>query len=300
MRITPTIAQLEAFLRVAENGSFSRAAAALGVAQSTLSRTVRALEEALEAPLFHRDTRNVELTETGQRFRPAAARMLSEFEGMLAELADFAGGRRGRLTIACLPSIAAVILPPALARLRRERPDIEVAVRDGLAQAVLDQVADGEADLGLTVRPTPRARLSYQQVLTDAFHLVCRKDDPLAGAGALPWSAIGERDFLAMAPASSVRAMTDAAFLQAGLSPRPLYECAQLATVVALVGAGLGVTALPRLTLPLVAHAGLAARLLTEPLLERSIGVVTRSGRPVPAAAAAFLAVFRTAAIALK
>lgn len=93
MRITPTIAQLEAFLQVAQTGSFSRAAAAAGVAQSTLSRTVRALEEALDLPLFHRDTRNVELTEASQRFRPQAARML-------AELADVSGGRHGSLHIA--------------------------------------------------------------------------------------------------------------------------------------------------------------------------------------------------------
>jgi DNA-binding transcriptional LysR family regulator len=260
MRITPTIARIEAFLQAAETGSFSCAAAAAGVAQSTLSRTVRALEEVLDLPLFHRDTRNVEVTEAGQRFRPQAARMLAEFNGMLAELADVAGGRHGSLTIACLPSIAAVILPGALARFRRDHPDMEVGVRDSLAQSVLDRVAEGEADLGLTVQPRPRAKLSYRQLLTDAFYLVCRSDDPLAGVDALPWSALGERDFLAMAPASSVRAMTNAAFLQAGLVARPL----------------------------------------TDPVLCRSIGVVTRSGRPLSAASAALLAAVTIEALALK
>ena len=294
MRIAPTIGQIETFLRVIETGSFTRAAAASGVAQSTLSRTIAALESAIDLKLFHRDTRKVELTEAGRQFGPQAARLLTEFESALAELADLANGRHGHLTVACLPSIAAVILPGALARFRLERPGIEVSLRDGLSQSVLDVVSDGEADFGLTVRPTPHALLSYRHLLGDAFCLVCRADDALAGDGPLAWSVFGARPFVAMSPASSVRAMTDAAFLQAGLSPRPLFECAQLATVVGLVGAGLGVSALPTLAWPILAHAGLHARPLCEPVLSRSIGVVTRSGRPLSAAAAALLAALTT------
>ena len=282
--------QLEAFLAVIDTGSFTRAASAAGVAQSTLSRSIAALEAALDLRLFHRDTRNVELTEAGRQFRPQAVRLLTEFEAALAELADLANGRQGRLTVACLPSIAAVLLPGALVRFRLERPGIEVSIRDSLSQSVLDLVAEGQADLGLTVRPTPQARLSYRHLLGDAFCLVCRTDDVLAGDGPLAWSVFGARDFVAMSPASSVRAMTDAAFLQAGLSPRPLFECGQLATVVGLVAAGVGISALPRLALPILAHAGLCARPLSEPVLSRSIGVVTRSGRPLSAAAAALIA----------
>jgi DNA-binding transcriptional LysR family regulator len=85
--------------------------------------------------------------------------------------------------------------------------------------------------------------------------------------------------------------MTDAAFLQAGLAIKPLYECAFLGTTGNLVAADLGITALPRLTLPLIGAAGLVWRPLLQPDLERSIGVLTRTGRALSPAAEQFLAV---------
>jgi DNA-binding transcriptional LysR family regulator len=100
-----------------------------------------------------------------------------------------------------------------------------------------------------------------------------------------------------MAASSSVRALTDAAFLQAGLAIPALYECAFLGTTGHLVAAGLGITALPRLTLPLLATAGLVWRPLTRPALRRAIGVVTPAGRsPSPAVAAFFAVLVRQAA----
>jgi DNA-binding transcriptional LysR family regulator len=99
-----------------------------------------------------------------------------------------------------------------------------------------------------------------------------------------------------MAPGSSVRAMTDAAFHQSGLAIKPLFECAFLATTGNLVAARLGITALPRLTMPLVGDAKLIWRKLTRPLLSRRLGVVTRTGRSLSPAADHFLATLHVVA----
>ncbi len=126
----------------------------------------------------------------------------------------------------------------------------------------------------------------------DRFGLVCRPDDALAAErDSLPWSVFKTRPFVAMATASSVRAMTDAAFLQAGFAVTPLYECAFLGTTGHLVAAGLGITALPRLTLPLLGAAGLVWRPLVRPTLDRSLGVLTRVGHAPSPAAEHFLSV---------
>ncbi len=278
--------QLEAFLAVADSCSFSGAARRLGVSQPALSRTIRQLEASLGARLFDRDTRNVVLTPVGAELRPLAERLALEFGGAFGELDRFIAGDRGRVVIAALPSIAAVVLPPVLAALRAERPDIDVVVLDGLSGTVLDAVAGGRAEIGLTVRPTPSAQFDYTPLLSDEVGLVCRGDDGAAEGETATWSCFTRRPFVAMAPHSSVRALTDAAFLQAGLAVAPLYQCAFLGTTGRLVAAGLGLTALPRLTLPLTAAPGLVWRPLTRPAMVRQIGIVTRTGRtPSPAAA---------------
>ncbi len=283
--------QLSAFVRLASTGSFSEAARLQGVSQPALSRAVQQMEAAVGHRLFDRTTRSVVLTPTGRELLPIAERLVAEFDGSFGELARFVDGRRGRIAVAALPSIAAVLLPPAIARFREGRPEVEVAVLDGLAGSVLDAVAEGRADLGLTIRPSPRATLAYRPLLSDEFGLVYRPDDELAGDTPLPWSVFEGRPFVAMAPESSVRQMADAAFLQAGLAIPPLYGCAFLGTTGHLVAAGLGVTALPRLTLPLLGRLGLVWRRLERPVMRRQMGAVTRAGRTLAPAAEAFLAV---------
>jgi DNA-binding transcriptional LysR family regulator len=289
MRINFSLQQTTAFLKVAELGSFSEAAKALGVSQPALSRAIRLMEEAIGTRLFDRDTRNVSLSAAGAALRPVALRVATEFDSAFGELAQFFAGRRGRVTVAALPSAAAVLLPQAIARFQASHPGVEVVIRDDLANVVAASVADGIADLGITVRPTHAEKLSYRPLVSDDFMLVCRSDDPFAAGDGIAWRAFADRPFVAMAPTSSVRAMTDAAFLQIGLAQKPLYECSHLATTVSLVAAGLGVTALPSLTLPLVNAAGLVTRPLSEPVMRRSIGVLTRTGRSLAPAAQQFL-----------
>jgi LysR family transcriptional regulator, carnitine catabolism transcriptional activator len=287
MRINPQ--QLSAFLQLARTGSFSEAARLQGVSQPALSRTVQQLEEAVGQRLFDRTTRSVVLTPTGQELLPIAERLITELDSSFGELARFVEGRRGRVAVAALPSVAAVLLPPAIARYRKGHPEVEMVVLDGLSESVLDAVAQGRADMGLTIRPSPQATLAYRPLLSDEFGLVCRPDDALAGDGPLPWSVFEGRPFVAMAPESSVRQMTDAAFLQAGLAIPPLYGCAFLGTTGHLVAAGLGITALPRLTMPLLGQLGLVWRRLERPAMRRQIGAVTRVGRTLAPAALAFL-----------
>src|SRR5699024_3165348 len=181
MRINLTPHQLAAFLTVARAGSFSAAAQQRGVTQSALSRIVQHLEAELGQPLFDRTTRKVTLTPTGRELVPIAERIVTEFDDGLGELARFIEGRRGRVTIAALPSIAAVLVPPVIARFGTVAPDVEVRIVDGLSGSVLDAVAEGRADIGLTIQPSPRAALTFQPLLADPFGLVCRSDHPLAG-----------------------------------------------------------------------------------------------------------------------
>ena len=290
MRINLTIQQLNAFLRVAETSSFSEAARLLAVSQPALSRTIRMIETSLGARLFDRDTRNVALTPAGAQLRQTAQRLVLEFDGALGEVAQFVAGQRGCVTVAALPSLAAVLLPPVIARFRVERPQVQILIQDGLSGSVVDRVLEGQADLGLTNQPSPSAQLAYTALASDLFGLVCREDHPLAACKTLDWSVFAAYPFIAMAPGSSVRALTDAAFLQIGQPVAPLYECAFLGTTGHLIANGLGITALPQMTLPLVSAPGLVWRPLENPTLRRATGVVRRAGRALSPVAEIFLA----------
>ncbi|KMO38953.1 hypothetical protein VQ02_10905 [Methylobacterium variabile] len=299
MNFTPQ--QLTAFLHLARSGSFGEAARLHGVSQPALSRTIQQMEAALGRRLFDRTTRSVVPTPTGLELRRIAEALVAEFDSAADDLARFVEGRSGRVAVAALPSIAAVLLPPAIARFREGRPDVEIEVRDGLSGSVLEAVSGGGADLGLTIRPPhPQAALVYRSLLSDEFGLVCRPGDAPGGEGPLPWSVFQGRPFIAMAAASSVRQMTDAAFLQAGLAVPPLYGCAFLGTVGHMVATGLGVTALPRLTLSLLGPFDLAWRRLERPVMRRSMGIVTRAGRSPAPAVLEFLAQLERQAKSLR
>ena len=294
--MVPTIPQLTAILHLTDSGSFTEAASLLGVSQPTLSRTVRAAEDALGARLFDRDTRRIGLTPFGVQFLPIARRLVHEWQGATEEVDQVVRGERGRLTVAALPSVAATLLPPTLARFRASYPGVDVHIHDGLSEPVLAMVEDGRADIGITVRPLPHRRLHYKALLSDRFCLVQRSPSRCRARPATQWSTFAGEPFIALSPASSVRMMTDAAFLQAGVAPTHLFECAQLATVGGLVAAGLGITALPQLAFELLAGYGLVVRPLVNPVLDRSIGTVARAGRHSPPAVGAFLAALATEA----
>ena len=300
MRINLSPQQLSAFVQLARKGNFSAAARLQGVSQPALSRMVQQMEEIVGRRLFDRTTRSVVLTPTGRELLPIAERLVAEFDGAFGELERFVEGRRGRVAVAALPSIAAVLLPPAIARYQAGSPEVEIDVLDGLSGSVLEDVAQGRAEIGLTIRPSPRATLAYRPLLSDEFGLVCRPDDELAGEGPLPWSVFKNRPFVAMASESSVRQMTDAAFLQARLAIPPLYGCAFLGTTGHLVAAGLGITALPRLTLPLMGQLGLVWRRLERPVMRRQIGVITQVGRTLAPAAQDFLTVLEQESKAVR
>ncbi|GAA0211047.1 DNA-binding transcriptional LysR family regulator [Brevundimonas nasdae] len=271
---------LQHFLAIAETGSFTEAGARRALSQPALSRAIRQLEDRLGDRLFDRDGRGARLSPAGARLMPIAVRLVREAELGLEDVSAFIRGSRGRLCVAALPSLAATLLPGPLAAFQAEYPDIDIKILDGLAMNVETAVLEGHADLGLTIRPLPNIDLSYQELQEDLFGAVRANDRP--DLDVRSWADITKTPFIAMALRSSVRQATDQAFLQAGVSVRPLYECGHLATVGALVGRGLGVTALPKLTLRLLPEPDFLWTPLDAPTTKRSVGFVTRPDRRSP------------------
>jgi DNA-binding transcriptional LysR family regulator len=189
------------------------------------------------------------------------------------------------LTVAALPSVAYAVLPFAIQAFRLRYPGVEVRMHDVLHERAVDMVLDGVADLALSIRPAERAELRFQELGSDGLRLVCRVDHALARRKQVRWRDLKPFPFIALARTSSVRRLTDAAFTYCDINPEPAFTVEQIPSAAALVEAGLGITALPALTLSMFKGQELTTRPLKEPEIRRSVGVITPERRtPTPPA----------------
>lgn len=284
-----TLRQLTAYAAVARAASFTAAAAELHVSQSSLSRTVAELERVFGAQLLERDTRNVTLTPTGVEALRVAEQVVTAHRAGMKELERFVLGESGTVTVATLPSVAAVLLPHVITSFRRQWPQVAVHIMDGLERSVLDQVASGNADFAISTVGEPSAQLEHRPWVRDRFVAVLPHDHPLAEQDGVTWLDLANEPFLAVGRDSSARRLADAAFAQVDAQAAPAAEASSVATVGGLVAAGLGVSAMPALVLPLMATGSVVHRPLVEPVVDRRLDVVQRVRRPLPLAAHRFL-----------
>jgi len=293
-RINIDMDEIRAFILLSESGSFRATADKLGLSGSALSRQISRLEQRTGTRLFDRDTRNVALTQQGRVFRHLAERMLGTAENALSEFDSYLAARRGRLTIAGLPSVTAGLLPPLISSFMDAHPDIDVQINDVLSDGVIREVEMGQADLGFTAGVVQATdNLSFQKLLTDRFIAVGAPGGILDEKRPYTWEELIAEPIVAMASGTSVRTLIDAACAQNNIPFRPRFEVSHLATAGAFVSQGLGVTALPALTLPVLGREPLIFRPLEKPELLRHIGLIWRSGRTLSPAAMAFLELVR-------
>jgi LysR family transcriptional regulator, carnitine catabolism transcriptional activator len=279
-----SLRQLEAYAAVARAGSFTTAARELRVSQSSLSRTVAEVEHRLRVTLLRRTTRRVRVTPEGDELLRVADRLLAAHRQEMERLGRYLEGSRGVVTIATLPSVAAVLLPSVVAALRAQEPEIDVRIVDGLSRAVVERVQRGEADVGLTVPHGLPTGLRTQRLVQDRFFAALPPGHAAAAQHEVSWSALSGEQFVAVGSESSVRHFTDHAFAEAGVQVAGLIETTNVATVGGLVSAGLGVSALPSLVRALMSFAALEHRPLCAPVVHRGLAVLVRADGVSPPA----------------
>lgn len=276
---------LRAVIALIEERNFTRAAERVHLSQSAFSALIQGVEDGLGARLFERNTRNVALTPEGRLFEDSARRVLADFDGMIEDFRDHAERRRGRVAIAALPSLAAGWLPDVLAEYRQRHPGIEFALLDTLSEQCLALLRAGRVDFALASTGDKDADLASEALCEDAFHLVCRKDHPLARKRDLRLRDLAEHPFVHLSRNSSVRQHLEAAFHP--MAMQTVLEVEHLATVTGMVAAGVGITVVPALTLFHFDRPDLAVRRLDLKGLTRRILLVRRKNEALSVAAQA-------------
>ncbi len=286
-----TFRQMEILVAAAEAPTFSAAAKKLGISQPSLSESVGRIERAVGRVLFERTTRSLKLTEEGRRAAAIARELVQDFTRGLERLNRGAGA--GRIAVAALPSVICAAMPSALAEFVRAHPAVEVVLHDVQHERAMALLRDGIVDMAVTLKPASGENLVFDGVAFDTAHLVCRRDHPLARLRKVRWRDLIDQPFIGITRISSVRRLSDAAFVYGAQTVEPRFEVEQIPSAVALVEAGLGVTALPSLTFAMFKGDSLAVRPLIEPVMRRHVGFVTRAQRTLPAFAADLMRAIR-------
>jgi DNA-binding transcriptional LysR family regulator len=237
--------QLEAFVAVAEERNFTRAAAHLYLAQSGLSATIRSLEKDLRAPLFVRSTRRVDLTPAGAALLPEARRTLASARAAADAVAAVEGVERGTLTLGVMQSVWLSGLPSLLARYRDAYPGITLKLQHASTTELLGLLHDGAADITFA---TALERAAPDVLSLPLFHsplVVCAAEGALGRQRTVTLRALAERDHIGFPAGWGVRILVDNAMRSAGLEPRVDLEVNDTNTLLDLVEAGLGVAIIP-------------------------------------------------------
>lgn len=289
MRINYELHDLQAFVAVAERGSFRQAADDLFLSQSALSRRIDKLEESLGVKLFERTTRRVRLTNVGQTFLLNVRTALDDLEDAVLGVADLAAHRTGTVTLACVPTAVWHFLPEVLKRFSARFPRIRVRVHDESAQDVLNLVLNGEADFGINFAGAENPEIVFEPIYVESYVLAMRRDHPLATRKVLSWKETVDERYISVAKSSGNRSVIDAAL--AGVEKHPLIFCEvnHVSGVLALVEAGMGVAAVPGLSVLPERLEGIVGVPLVNPEIKRTLGLISkRSHSMAPAARTLF------------
>ena len=287
-----TLRQLRVFIEVARLQSFSRAGDEIGLTQSAVSRCVRELEGEIGLKLIDRTTREVQLTDVGGNLVSSVSRLLIDLDDALREIREIGEQRRGRVIVAASPTVACRLMPRVVASCGRQFPYITLGLRDDVQSDVVRKVKSGEVDFGVIIGPFSGDDLLGESLMTDSFCLVCRDDHPLAAREQVAWTELEGQQLVMLDYASGSRPIIDAAMQEHGVGATVVQELGHSATVFGLVEAGVGVSVLPWLALPLPAGASLVARPLV-PRAERTVELVRRRDRSLSPAAEAVWGLIR-------
>lgn len=278
--INVTLKQLRYFEALARHQHFGRAAEASNISQPALSIQIKELETAVGAPLFERTPRQVRLTAFGEAFAVRARDILRGVE----ELGDFArtarGQLSGRLRLGVIPTVAPYVLPALVADLGRAYPDLDLNIRETVTPKLIDELTDGILDAAIVALPASTPAFTEVPLLTEDFVLVRSSEDART-----PMPAPRALHTMRLLLLEEGHCFRDQALAFCKLPtdrPRQGLDGSSLTTLVQMVGAGIGVTLIPDMAVPVETRSApvVVGRFAKAPP-QRTIGMVWRSRSPL-------------------
>src|SRR6201996_8567070 len=278
--INVTLRQLRYFDALARHGHFGRAAEACAISQPALSMQIKEMEQALGGLLLERSARQITLTRFGEELIGRVREILRSVD----ELGDFARASRdrlaGRLRIGLIPTIAPYLLPRIIGNLTRMHPGLDIQVRETLTPRLIQELGDGRLDTAILALPVSEPSLTEVALFTENFLLVRpRKDE---GTPVPSSEMLREMRLLLLEEGHCFRDQA-LSFCKSSL-PREMLDANSLSTLVQMVSAGIGVTLIPEMAVPVETRsAAVSVARFKNPQPSRTIGMVWRKTSPLSA-----------------
>lgn len=275
-----TLKQLRYFEALVRHGHFGRAAEACAVTQPALSVQIKELEAELGAQLFERGNRRVRLTAFGEDFAARVSEILRAVDD-LADMARAAEGQlAGRLRLGVIPTIAPYLLPRLVSALADQHPGLDLRVRETITPRLIEELGEGRLDAAILALPVSEPTLEEVKLFSEEFLLV--RPDAEAESPVPSREMLKEMRLLLLEEGHCFRDQA-LSFCEIGTRrPREILDGSSLTTLVQMVAAGIGVTLIPEMAVPVEARApGISVARFAAPRPERQIGMVWRRETPL-------------------
>ena len=237
--------QIEAFVEVVRAGSISRAAERLSISQPAITARIQGLEAAMGARLFVRSRAGTRLTDAGRTLLPYAERGLIALQRGRELVAEVADGEAGRLTIGAAPAVSTYVLPAMLRQFQARHPAVQLSVRSGHSEEVLEMVLREEVEIGL-MRPIRHAEIESTPLYEDELVLVVSPGHAFAASGSVAMASMTTEHLILFDRTSSYHELTSSILREAGIRPRGWIEVDNIDAAKRMIEEGLGVALLPR------------------------------------------------------
>ena len=231
------LSQIRAFVMVVDHGSFSAAAREMGVSQPAVTMQVQALEADLGVTLLDRAYRRIGLTEAGEALMPRARAVLAELESAREDLERIADTVTGRLALVASTTPGQYLLPRLLGSFLAGNPEVTVSLAVADTAQVVEAVAAGEADLGMTGAVVKGARVDFEALGSDGIAMICPPAHRFAGAKRVSLAEAVAEPFIMREEGSGTRQVAEEALREAGVDPAELHVVTELGTSEAIVSA---------------------------------------------------------------
>jgi DNA-binding transcriptional LysR family regulator len=264
-----TLIQLQTFVAVARERHFTRAAAALDVAQSSVSYQVREIERQWKVRLVEVVGRRVYLTDAGERLFARATSLLNDVEDIEREMRDYGTGELGRLRLGATHTVGGYALPSVLAAFRAARPHLELRLHIDNARAVEQMLLDRTIDLGIVEWPVQNPALASQPLRRDALVLIAPPDHDLVRRSSIDPKDLQGQTFIQREPGSGMRTLVERVLGSIGVDVVVAMEFNEPEAVVRAVEAGMGLAFISQ---SIVGHQLAAGTVRAIPLVHVDLG----------------------------
>jgi DNA-binding transcriptional LysR family regulator len=285
-----TLRQLRAFLALARTGSFTLAAERLYITQSALSGLIKEFEQTLGIRLVDRSTRRISLTGMGQELFPLVEKILHDLDCLLVNVAERKSLKTGLVRVAAPQLMASTLLPEMIASYHAEHPDVHIKLVDSAVESIVSRVFSGEVDFGIGPEREPHSDICADVLFEGHFLAVYPKQHPLSRLREVRWADLAAYPFISLQGQFTERLMVDLREASGEIKITPANEVAFMSTALAMVNAGLGVTACITYASSLIQLYRLESRPLVQPTVHRRFYAFTQNNRTLSPAADSFKA----------